>query len=122
MHDLRHDPDAPETQHDPRSFEARMLEAAQRGVEGDDGQPRDTRTFPEMVVAEVTVVVAVAAVAVTAVAMVAAIRGVIRGLAAVATAAAMAPVMRGTTIMARTRVRGMARRLPQRPMLRGCLD
>ena len=52
MHDLRHDPDAPETQHDPRSFEARMLEAAQRGVEGDDGQPRDTRTFPEMVVAE----------------------------------------------------------------------
>ena len=29
-----------------------MLEAAQRGVEGDDGQPRDTRTFPEMVVAE----------------------------------------------------------------------
>ena len=52
MHDLRHDPDAPETQHDPRSFGARMLEAAQRGVEGDDGQPRDTRTFPEMVVAE----------------------------------------------------------------------
>ena len=52
MHDLRHDPDAPETQHDPRSFEARMLEAAQRGIEGDDGQPRDTRTFPEMVVAE----------------------------------------------------------------------
>ena len=52
MHDLRHDPDAPETQHDPRSFEARMLEAARRGVEGDDGQPRDTRTFPEMVVAE----------------------------------------------------------------------
>ena len=29
-----------------------MLEAARRGVEGDDGQPRDTRTFPEMVVAE----------------------------------------------------------------------
>ena len=29
-----------------------MLEAAQRGIEGDDGQPRDTRTFPEMVVAE----------------------------------------------------------------------
>ena len=52
MHDLRHDPDAPETQHDPRSFEARMLEAARRGVEGDDGQPRDTRTLPEMVVAE----------------------------------------------------------------------
>lgn len=52
MPDLRHDPDAPETQHDPRSFEARMLEAAQRGIEGDDGQPRDTRTFPEMVVAE----------------------------------------------------------------------
>ncbi len=52
MHDLRHDPDAPETQHDPRSFEARMLEATQRGIEGDDGQPRDTRTFPEMVVAE----------------------------------------------------------------------
>lgn len=51
MHDLRHDPDAPETQHPP-SFEARMLEAAQRGIEGDDGQPRDTRTFPEMVVAE----------------------------------------------------------------------
>ena len=52
MHDLRHDPDASETPHDPRSFEARMLEAARRGVEGDDGQPRDTRTFPEMVVAE----------------------------------------------------------------------
>ena len=52
MYDLRHDPDAPETQHDPRSFEARMLEAARRGVEGDDVQPRDTRTFPEMVVAE----------------------------------------------------------------------
>ena len=29
-----------------------MLEAAQRGIEGDDGQPRGTRTFPEMVVAE----------------------------------------------------------------------
>jgi len=51
MHDLRHDPDAPETQHPP-SFEARMLEAAQRGVEVDDGQPRDVRTFPQMVVAE----------------------------------------------------------------------
>ena len=40
-----------QTQHDPRSFEARMLEAAQRGVEGDDSQPRDTHV-PEMVVAE----------------------------------------------------------------------
>jgi hypothetical protein len=29
-----------------------MLEAARRGVEGDDGEPRDVRTFPEMVVAE----------------------------------------------------------------------
>ena len=52
MHDLRHDPTAPETPPDLRSPEARLLEAAQRGVEGDDGQPRDTRTFPEMVVAE----------------------------------------------------------------------
>ena len=52
MYDLRHDPDASETPHDLRSPEARLLEAAQRGVEGDDGQPRDTRTFPEMVVAE----------------------------------------------------------------------
>lgn len=51
MHDLRHDPDAPEAQHPP-TFEARMLEAAQRGIDGDDGRPRDTRTFPEMVVAE----------------------------------------------------------------------
>ena len=32
MHDLRHDPDAPETPHDLRSPEARLLEAARRGM------------------------------------------------------------------------------------------
>ena len=51
MHDLRHDPDAPETQHDPRSFEARMLEAAQRGMDG-DGHAPDVRTFDQVVIAE----------------------------------------------------------------------
>ena len=35
-----------------RSPEARLLDAAQRGVTGEDGEPRDVRTFPEMVVAE----------------------------------------------------------------------
>ena len=40
------------TMPDPRSPEARLLDAAQRGIEGDDGEPRDVRTFPEMVVAE----------------------------------------------------------------------
>ncbi len=35
-----------------RTAEARLLDAAARGVEGEDGEPRDTRTFPEMVVAE----------------------------------------------------------------------
>ncbi len=52
MHDLRHDPTAPETPPDLRSPEARLLDAAQRGIEDADGEPRDTRTFPEMVVAE----------------------------------------------------------------------
>ena len=37
---------------DLRSPEARLLDAAQRGYAGDDGEPRDVRTFPEMVVAE----------------------------------------------------------------------
>ncbi len=56
MSDLHHEPDpeglraAPTPE--PRSLEARLLDAAQLGVEGDDGEPRDVRTFPEMVVAE----------------------------------------------------------------------
>ncbi len=37
---------------DLRSPEARLLDAAQRGYAGEDGEPRDVRTFPEMVVAE----------------------------------------------------------------------
>lgn len=35
-----------------RTAEARLLDAAARGIEGEDGEPRDVRTFPEMVVAE----------------------------------------------------------------------
>ena len=55
-HDLRHDPDpedlrtAPTPK--PRSLEERLLDAAQLGIEGEDGEPRDARTFPQMVVAE----------------------------------------------------------------------
>ena len=62
MNDLRHDPD--ESQAAPRdgtpthrtpvelrTAEARLLDAAARHPD-DDGEPRDTRTFPEMVVAE----------------------------------------------------------------------
>ena len=50
----RIDPDDPRTvpMPDLRSPEARLLDAAQRGYAGDDGEPRDVRTFPEMVVAE----------------------------------------------------------------------
>ncbi len=48
------DPDQLRTVHMPelRSPEARLLDAAQRGYAGEDGEPRDVRTFPEMVVAE----------------------------------------------------------------------
>ena len=51
MHDLRHDPDAPETPHDLRSPEARLLEAARRGMDG-DGHAPDVRTFDQVVIAE----------------------------------------------------------------------
>lgn len=51
MHDLRHDHTAPETQHDLRSPEARLLEAARRGMDG-DGHAPDVRTFDQVVIAE----------------------------------------------------------------------
>ncbi len=51
MHDLRHDPTAPETPHDLRSPEARLLEAARRGMDG-DGHAPDVRTFDQVVIAE----------------------------------------------------------------------
>jgi len=51
MHDLQHDPDAPETPHDLRSPEARLLEAARRGMDG-DGHTPDVRTFDQVVIAE----------------------------------------------------------------------
>ncbi len=56
MSDLHYDPDPEELRAaptpEPRSLEARLLDAAQLGVEGEDGEPRDVRTFSETVVAE----------------------------------------------------------------------
>jgi len=50
MHDLRHDHTAPETQHDLRTPEARLLDAAQRGLDGTGH--KDVRTFDQVVIAE----------------------------------------------------------------------
>ena len=50
-HDLGHDQTAPETPHDLRSPEARLLEAARRGMDG-DGHAPDVRTFDQVVIAE----------------------------------------------------------------------
>ncbi len=52
MHDLRHDPDAPETQPDLRTPEARLLDAAQRGLDGEEPGHKDARTFDQVVIAE----------------------------------------------------------------------
>lgn len=51
MYDLRHDPTAPEAPHDLRGPEARLLEAARRGMDG-DGHTPDARTFDQIVIAE----------------------------------------------------------------------
>lgn len=50
-HDLRYDPNAPEVPHAQRSPKERLLEAAQRGRDGDEHAP-DVRTFDQVVIAE----------------------------------------------------------------------
>jgi hypothetical protein len=50
-HDLRHDPNDPEAPHAQRSPKERLLEAAQRGRDGDEHAP-DVRTFDQVVIAE----------------------------------------------------------------------
>jgi hypothetical protein len=50
-HDLRYDPNVPEVPHAQRSPKERLLEAAQRGRDGDEHAP-DVRIFDQVVISE----------------------------------------------------------------------